>query len=99
MIFRKLWTKPTAHEARSNPQDQISTRRRGCLTGRLQGNRGELRTWKVEGYRAGCRSFVEASRRIIEKELTGKHTPITVKLTNFTDAVLTGYENATGDDS
>ena len=56
-----------------------------------------LRKWKASELDAG--HFVEAARRIIESELTGKFTPISQKLNNFSEAVLKSYEQASGDES
>lgn len=56
-----------------------------------------LRKWKASELDAG--HFVEAVRRIIELELTGKYTSIGQNLQNFSDAVLKNYEQFTGDES
>lgn len=56
-----------------------------------------LKKWKASELDAG--HFVEASRRIIEDQLTGKHTPISKQLPIFNDSVLQSYESAPGDES
>ena len=56
-----------------------------------------LKKWKASELDAG--HFVEASRRIIEDQLTGKHTPISKQLPTFNDSVLQCYENANEDES
>jgi hypothetical protein len=56
-----------------------------------------FRKWKPSELDAG--HFVETVRRILEKELTGTYTPFSIKIANFSDAVLKGYENASGHDS
>lgn len=53
-----------------------------------------LRKWKASELDAG--HFVESVRRLLELELTGSCTPFASRLSNFTDAVLVQYENATG---
>ncbi len=53
--------------------------------------------WKYAELDAG--HFVEAVRRFLELKLFGKYTPIDKKLSNFSNAVLAAYENATGDES
>ena len=53
--------------------------------------------WKYTELDAG--HFVEAVRRFLEIKLSGTYTPINQRLSNFSNAVLTRYENATGDDS
>lgn len=53
--------------------------------------------WKYAQLDAG--HFVEAVRRFLELKLFGAYTPINQRLSNFSNAVLTAYENATGDDS
>ena len=55
-----------------------------------------LGKWKASELDAG--HFVEAVRRLIEKELFGSYTKFTSKLSQFTDAVLKQYEQATGHD-
>lgn len=56
-----------------------------------------LEKWKYSELDAG--HFVEAVRRFLELKLSGKYTPFNKKLANFSNAVLTFYENATGDES
>lgn len=56
-----------------------------------------IRKWKASELDSG--HFVEAARRILEFELSGTHTAISQQLSNFTDAVLKQYEQATGDES
>jgi len=56
-----------------------------------------LEKWKYAELDAG--HFVEAVRRFLELKLFGKYTPINKKLSNFSNAVLGTYENATGDES
>jgi hypothetical protein len=56
-----------------------------------------LKKWKASELDSG--HFVEAGRRIIEHELTGNYTPISQKLSNFSDKVLQSYESASGDES
>ncbi len=56
-----------------------------------------LKKWKASELDSG--HFVEASRRILEHELTGSHTPLNRALSSFTDAVLKQFESATGDES
>lgn len=56
-----------------------------------------LKKWKASELDAG--HFVEAARRLIEYELTGVYTPISQKLPNFNDSVLSSYENTSGDES
>lgn len=56
-----------------------------------------LEKWKYAELDAG--HFVEAVRRFLELKLFGKYTSIDKKLSNFSNAVLSAYENATGDES
>lgn len=56
-----------------------------------------IQKWKATELDAG--HFVEASRRLIEQELFGAHTPIGQGLSNFSDTELRRYENAPGDES
>jgi len=56
-----------------------------------------LQKWKASELDAG--HFVEASRRLIEKELFGSCTPIEKGLPTFNDAELKRYENSQGDES
>lgn len=56
-----------------------------------------IRKWKASELDAG--HFVEAARRIVELTLFGRATPIGKPLALFTDAELTRYEKAQGDDS
>ena len=56
-----------------------------------------LEKWKYAELDAG--HFVEAVRRFLELKLFGKYTPINKKLSNFSNTVLTAYENTTGDES
>lgn len=56
-----------------------------------------LGKWKASELDSG--HFVEASRRVIELELTRVYTPTSDHLSKFTDAVLKQYENAAGDES
>ncbi|WP_299537140.1 hypothetical protein [Ulvibacterium sp.] len=56
-----------------------------------------MQKWKSSELDAG--HFVESVRRILEFELFGSFTPYGSKLTNFNDAVLKQYENASGDES
>jgi len=56
-----------------------------------------LQKWKASELDAG--HFVEASRRLIEKELFGSYTPIEKNLPTFSDTELKRYENAQGDES
>ena len=53
-----------------------------------------LEKWKVSQLDAG--HFVEAVRRFLELKLKGTYTPIHDKIPEFSSAVLTSYENATG---
>ncbi len=55
------------------------------------------RKWKASELDAG--HFVEATRRVIEHVLFGKHTPIGKSLPNFNDKELRRYEQAQGDES
>lgn len=56
-----------------------------------------LGKWKASELDAG--HFVEAARRLLEHELSGKATPIGSSLSKFNEAALKTYENARGDDS
>ncbi len=56
-----------------------------------------IEKWKYAELDAG--HFVEAVRRFLEIKLFGKYTPINKKLSNFSNTVLTAYENAKGDES
>jgi hypothetical protein len=56
-----------------------------------------LRKWKASELDAG--HFVEASRRVIEKELFGSYTPIGKDLPKFHDGELKRYEQGIGDES
>lgn len=56
-----------------------------------------VKRWKASELDAG--HFVEASRRIIDKCLTGAYTPIGSNLSSFTDAELKRLEQASGDES
>lgn len=56
-----------------------------------------LEKWKPSELDAG--HFVEAVRRLIEKELLGSYTPFSSKLSNFSDAVLKQYEQNQGHES
>lgn len=53
--------------------------------------------WKASELDAG--HFVEAVRRILEFELTGKYTPISEKISSFSDAAMKKYEQGSGDES
>lgn len=56
-----------------------------------------LQKWKTAELDAG--HFVEASRRLLEHELFGNHTPIGKSLPTFSDGELKKYESAQGDES
>lgn len=56
-----------------------------------------LQKWKASELDAG--HFVEAARRILEHALFGSYTPLDTALSNFTDAELRRYEQASGDES
>lgn len=56
-----------------------------------------LEKWKPSELDAG--HFVEAVRRLIEKELFGSHTPFSQSLESFNQSVLNRYESATGHES
>lgn len=56
-----------------------------------------LEKWKYSELDAG--HFVEAVRRFLELKLFGKYTPFNERLSNFSNAILTAYENTKGDDS
>ena len=56
-----------------------------------------LGKWKPSELDGG--HFVEAVRRVIEKELFGNYTPFDKKIENFTNEVLKKYELAKGDES
>jgi len=56
-----------------------------------------IEKWKPSELDAG--HFVEAVRRIIEKELFGKFTPLSKSMGSFSPAVLSKYESATGDET
>ncbi len=56
-----------------------------------------LRKWKPSELNAG--HFVEAVRRAIDLELTGKYMPFGKSLPNFNDQALQLYERQVGDES
>ena len=56
-----------------------------------------LGKWKASELDSG--HFVEAVRRLIENELSGSYTPFNKNLSNFTDQVIKGYEQESGDES
>lgn len=56
-----------------------------------------IERWKYAELDAG--HFVEAVRRFLELKLFGTYTPLNQRLPNFSNAELTRYENATGDES
>jgi hypothetical protein len=56
-----------------------------------------LEKWKPSELDAG--HFVESVRRLLELELTGTYTPFNAKLSNFSDKVLTFYEQQSGHES
>lgn len=56
-----------------------------------------LEKWKPSELDAG--HFVESIRRLIELELTGTYTPFSQRLSNFSDSVLTNYEQQSGHES
>lgn len=55
-----------------------------------------IEKWKPSELDAG--HFVEAVRRLLEHELTGKYTPLDKSLGSFNQQVLNGYELASGDE-
>lgn len=56
-----------------------------------------LEKWKASELDAG--HFVEAIRRVLEKELTGSYTPFNNSLSTFNDRTLTQYEQCSGHES
>jgi hypothetical protein len=56
-----------------------------------------LRKWKQVGLDAG--HFVEAARRFLELKLFGVATPVAKGLSNFNEATLKSYLNASGDEA
>ena len=56
-----------------------------------------IEKWKPSELDAG--HFVEAARRIIEKELFGKFTPLSKSMGSFSPTVLSKYESASGDET
>ncbi|MCP4262594.1 MAG: hypothetical protein GY774_34590 [Planctomycetes bacterium] len=56
-----------------------------------------LENWKYSELDAG--HFVEAVRRFLELKLFGNYTPFNERLSNFSNTILTAYENAKGDAS
>lgn len=56
-----------------------------------------LQRWKSTELDAG--HFVEAARRLLEHDLFGVATPLSAKISSFTDVEIKRYENAPGDES
>lgn len=56
-----------------------------------------LRKWKSAGLDAG--HFVEAARRFLELKLFGSATPISKALSQFNEATLKKYADASGDEA
>ncbi|MBU2914852.1 hypothetical protein [Reichenbachiella agariperforans] len=56
-----------------------------------------FQSWKTSELDAG--HFVEAIRRLIELKLYGQYTKVSKPLQNFTDKVLSSYQNKSGDEA
>jgi hypothetical protein len=55
-----------------------------------------IEEWKSSELNAG--HFVEAVRRLLEKELFGNYTPLTETLSSFNQSILNKLESASGDE-